>query len=88
MYPSYMEAAHPIGNCSRDLACSAYSSQSDSIMANHGFTIADLVDTKGVILNIPPMKVGEQLSDTELVTTRRIAALRIHIERAIGRIKN
>ena len=37
-------------------------------MANRGFTIADLLNTKGVCLNIPPMKVGEQLSDTELVT--------------------
>ena len=53
-------------------------------MANRGFTIADLLDTKGVSLSVPPMKVGEQLSDTELVTTR-IAAL---VERAIGRIKN
>ena len=26
--------------------------------------------------------------DREIVTTRRIAALRIHVERAIGRIKN
>ena len=60
----------------------------DSIMADRGFTIADLLDTKGVSLNIPPMKVGEQLSDTELVATRRIAALRIHVERALGRIKN
>ena len=44
-------------------------------MADRGFTIADLLDTKGVSLNIPPIKVGEQLSDTELVATRRIAAL-------------
>ena len=49
-------------------------------MADRGFTIADLLDTKGVNLNIPPMKIGDQLSDTELVTTHRIAALRIHVE--------
>ena len=61
----------------------------DSIMADRGFTIADLLDTKEVNLNTPPMKIGDQLSDTELVTTRRIAALRIHVEpRAIGRIMN
>ena len=57
----------------------------DLIMADRGFTIAD---AKGVSLNIPPMKVGEQLSDTELFTTRRIATLRKHVERAIGRINN
>ena len=53
-------------------------------MANHGFVIADLLD--GVSLNIPPRKVN-QLSDTELITTPRIAALQIHVGRAIGRIK-
>lgn len=53
-------------------------------MADHGFTIADLLDTKGVSLSIPPMKVGDRLSESEVVNTCRIAALRIHIERAIG----
>ena len=43
---------------------------------------------KGVALNIPPMKVSDQFTKKELTTTRRIATLRIHIERAIGRIKN
>ena len=56
-------------------------------MANHSFTIADILEMKGVTLNIPPMKVNDQLSETELITTRQIAALRINIERAIGRIK-
>ena len=60
----------------------------DSVMADRGFTIADLLDSKGVSLNIPPSKVGDQLLETDLVTTRQIAALRIHVERAIGRIKN
>ena len=32
------------------------------------------------------MKVNDQLSENELIATR-IAALRIHVERAIGRIK-
>ena len=52
----------------------------DSVMADWGFTIADLLDAKGVTLNIPPMKVTDQLSERELITTRRIAALRIHVE--------
>ena len=59
----------------------------DSIMADRGFTIADLLDSKGVSVNIPPMKVGDQLSETELIRTRRIASLRIHVDRDIGRIK-
>ena len=59
----------------------------DSVMADRGFTVADLLDAKGVNLNIPPMKVSTQLSHSDLVTTRKIAALRIHVERAIGRVK-
>ena len=57
-------------------------------MADHGFTIADMLDLRGVTLNIPPTKVKNQLTPSELTTTRRIANLRIHVERAIGRIKN
>ena len=57
-------------------------------MADRGFTIADVLDARGVTLNIPPTKVNDQLSASELITTRKIAALRIHVERAIGKIKN
>ena len=57
-------------------------------MADRGFTIADMLDLRGVTLNIPPTKVKDQLTPSELTTTRRIANLRIHVERAIGRIKN
>ena len=60
----------------------------DSVMVDKGFTIADLVEVKGVTLNIPPMKLNDQFSETELLSTRRIASLRIHVERAIGQIKN
>ena len=60
----------------------------DSIMADKGFTIADLTEQRGVTLNIPPFKHDNQFTERELLTTRRIASLRIHVERAIGRIKN
>lgn len=57
---------------------------SDSVMADRGFTIEDLLHTPEVWdLN----KDGPQLSEDDLILTRRIATLRIHIERAIGRIK-
>ncbi len=40
-------------------------------------------------LNIPLFLRGKkQLSEKELVITRRIASLRIHVERAMERIKN
>ena len=60
----------------------------DSVMADRGYTIADLLYARGVVLNIPPMKTSDQFTEKELTTTRRIASLRIHVERAIGRIKN
>ena len=41
-----------------------------------------------VALNIPPMKTSDQFRQRELTTTRKITNLRIHVERAIGRIKN
>ena len=59
----------------------------DSVMADRGFTIRDILDIRGVGLNIPPIKTSDQLSEDELILTRRIATLRIHVERAIGRIK-
>ena len=59
----------------------------DSIMADKGFLIADLLEPLGVSLNVPPLKLSEQLSDAQLIETRRIASLRVHVERAIGRLK-
>ena len=58
----------------------------DSVMADKGFTIADLLAAKGVTLNIPPMKTQDQLTQQELLVTRRIASVRIHVERAIKRV--
>ena len=34
------------------------------------------------------MKTSEQFTEKELTTTHRITTLRIHVERAIGQIKN
>ena len=61
----------------------------DSIMADKGFVIEDLCQEKGVRLNIPPfIRNDAQLTDAELIQTRRIASLHIHVERAMERIKN
>lgn len=60
-----------------------------SIMADCGFTIEDLLSPLNVSLNIPPFMEGrEQLPPNEVQKGRQIASLRIHVERAIGRIKN
>ena len=60
-----------------------------SVMADQGFTIKDQLSPHGVSLNIPPFMEGRsQLSASDIKKGRKIASLRIHVERAIGRIKN
>ena len=53
----------------------------DSVMADCGFDIEEHLVLLGVKLNIPPFLRGKlQLSEKELITTRCIASLRIHVE--------
>jgi hypothetical protein len=60
----------------------------DVIMADRGFTIAEDLP-EDVSLNIPPFLNGApQLSHSDEVRTRRIAKERIHVERAIEKVKN
>ena len=58
-------------------------------MADRGFTIQDQLQNIAVVLNIPPFLDGkQQLSVSEVQQGRSIASLRIHVERAIGCLKN
>lgn len=60
----------------------------DSVMADKGFNIGDLLAVKQVALNVPPFRRGQtQLSEQEVTETRSIAKLRVHVERAIRRLK-
>ncbi|XP_065904132.1 uncharacterized protein [Dysidea avara] len=60
----------------------------DEVMADRGFTIEDLLVPLGVKLNIPPFLGNrDQMEGSEVVETQQIASLRIHIERAIRRVK-
>ncbi|XP_048753449.2 uncharacterized protein LOC125664649 [Ostrea edulis] len=56
----------------------------DEIMTDRGFTIDDLLFPLKVKLNIPAFTKGKEEDVTE---TRRIATVRIHVERAIRRLK-
>jgi len=59
----------------------------DSVMADKGFEIENVLP-EGVSVNIPPFLRGkEHLSIDEELETRKIASVRIHVERAISRIK-
>ena len=60
-----------------------------SNISDRGFTIRDQLKEVGAELNIPPFMEGRsQLPATEVLEGRKIASLRIHVERAIARIKN
>ena len=59
----------------------------DNVMVDRGFDIRDILPD-GVMLNMPPFLAGrDQLTATETEETMTIASVRIHVERAIGRIK-
>ena len=63
--------------------------QDISVMADRGFTIRDQLKAINVDLNIPPFMEGRaRLPREGVLQGRKIASLRIHIERVIGRIKN
>jgi len=53
-------------------------------MADRGFNIQEMLASKGVKVNVPPfMNQSGQFTEQEMLATRRIATLRIHVERAI-----
>ena len=67
--------------------------EDDDVMADRGFTIRDLLTRKKATLNIPPFTrkchwgKKKRLNVKEIKQTRNIAKLRIHVERAIQRLK-
>uniref|UniRef100_A0A667XA43 DDE Tnp4 domain-containing protein n=1 Tax=Myripristis murdjan TaxID=586833 RepID=A0A667XA43_9TELE len=57
--------------------------------ADRGFTIGDAVGLYSAHLKIPAFTKGkQQLHPSELETTRGLAAVRIHVERVIGLVRN
>ena len=61
----------------------------DEIMADKGFLIQDILASLGVRLNAPPfLKSDCQMASEDVILTKKIAQLRVHVERAIERVKN
>ena len=64
-------------------------SHGDLVFADRGFDIADDLALVGASLAIPSFTRGKsQLSQREVETSRALSRVRIHVERAIGRMKN
>lgn len=62
--------------------------EGETIMADRGFTIREEVDSLKLHLVIPPfLGVRGKLSKAEVQLTKDIARARVHVERAINRIK-
>ena len=60
----------------------------DTAMADKGFDIGDMLRGKRISLNLTPfLHYSGQFSAQQVQETKQIAKLRIHVERAIGRIK-
>ena len=57
-------------------------------MADKGFDVEVLLKEKGISLNIQPfLEKQQQFSQEHVKETKNIAKLRIHVERAIQRVK-
>ncbi|CAN7979313.1 unnamed protein product [Ixodes persulcatus] len=63
-----------------------YLKYGDEVLADRGFTIADILPI-GVELAVPSFTKGKQLAARDVVVSRRLAKLRIHVERSIRRMK-
>lgn len=65
-----------------------YLSEGQEVMADRGFMLTTAMKEKNVTLNVPAFSRGKpQFSEDEATVSRRISRLRIHVERAINRIK-
>ena len=72
----------------QQLVDAGYVKHGDSVMADKGFTISDDLEKIGLRLNIPPfVSAGCQFSQADVILTQKIARHRIHVERAIRRIR-
>ena len=61
----------------------------DEIMADKGFLIQDELASVGVLLTIPAFLKGrKQFTKEEAEKNKKVACLRVHVERCMERIKN
>ena len=66
----------------------------DAVMVDRGFNIGDLLLQHSAKLHMPSLTrkkedgTGRTLSASEIVKTMEVASLRVHVERAIERIRN
>ena len=65
-----------------------YLNREDGLMSDKGFLIEKEVEALGLKLNIPPFsRSNQQMPHSDVQVTKKIAKHRVHVERAIGKIK-
>lgn len=65
-----------------------YLQRGDGLMADKGFLIEKELNDIGLQLNIPPFaRSNRQMAAGDVLSTKRIAKHRVHVERAIAKIK-
>ena len=63
--------------------------QDDEVMADQGFLIQDELASVGAFLTMPAFLKGrKQFSKEEAAKNKKVACLRVHVERCMERIKN
>ena len=66
-----------------------YLQQNDKVMADKGFLIQDELASVGASLTIPAFLSGrKQFSKEDATKNKKVACLRVHVERCMERIKN
>jgi len=83
------------GGCASDKHITTHSEfldkliHGDLVLADRGFDITEPLALRGASLAIPPFTKGKpQLSQREIETARELSRVRMHVKRAIGRLKN
>lgn len=62
--------------------------EGDSLMADRGFNIEEDLKQKGCSLAMPPFLNGQdQFTQDQLQLTRTLASVRVHVERAVRKVK-
>ncbi len=65
-----------------------YMNKGDAIMVDKGFLTENELEEIGLRVNIPPFAQSDkQMSAADVIKTKKIAAWKVHVERAIAKIK-
>lgn len=72
----------------KTLMSHSYLNKGDGVMVDKGFLIEKDLEEIGLRVNIPPFaQSNKQMSAADVHKTKKIAAHRVHVERAIAKIK-